>query len=222
MTFLELCQMTRQEMGISGSGPASVAGQVGIEKRIVDWVRDAWLEIQGMHRDWRFLAGEFEFPTITDTNTYTPASIGLTNGVAYWAMDTISCRVNTADEGLLEEMDYTLYRRTLALGTQPKQRPQKVARTPANALLLWPTPPDDSYTIRGEYYRKPQTLAANADEPIMPSEYHRAIVYLAMQYYGRNESAVEVLVDGKDKIRPIMSRMEIELLPDLQMGGPLV
>ena len=39
MNFLELAKRTSKECGISGEGPSSVAGQSGMNAKVVNWVR---------------------------------------------------------------------------------------------------------------------------------------------------------------------------------------
>jgi len=60
MTFLELCQMTAQQSGtIQGTLPTTVVGQTNRLKQIVDFVREAYIDIQNAHRGWRWLNSEF-------------------------------------------------------------------------------------------------------------------------------------------------------------------
>ena len=55
MTFLELCQTVRQEVGVSGTGPSTVLSQEGQLKVIVDFVAASDFEIQVLWEDWDFL-----------------------------------------------------------------------------------------------------------------------------------------------------------------------
>lgn len=219
MTFLELCQRLHQETAVSGSGPAAVTGRQGIEKRIVDWVNSAWMEIQRKHRDWLFMRKQFEFSTVAGVAEYSATSVNLP--VAAWDLSTITCRRTDGDEALLEPVYYPDYQRYLAIGTQRNARPSRVAVSSAKALLLWQIP-DDVYAIRGSYFAQPSLMENNEDVPAMPEQYHEAIVFLAMQYYGRGEAASEVLVDGMSRYKSIMSMMEVEQLPEVEFGGALV
>lgn len=47
-TYLELCQAFREDIGIAGTGPATVVGQTGILGRIVRWIADADITIQAL------------------------------------------------------------------------------------------------------------------------------------------------------------------------------
>ena len=55
MTFLELCQTVRQEVGLSGTGPTTVVSQEGQLKVVVDFVIEADHQVQGLWSDWNFL-----------------------------------------------------------------------------------------------------------------------------------------------------------------------
>jgi hypothetical protein len=70
MTFLELCQMTARQTGTIQSPPAgtalptTVVGQVHRLQQIVEFVREAYIDIQNAHRMWRWLNSEFYGVTI--------------------------------------------------------------------------------------------------------------------------------------------------------------
>ena len=64
MNYLELCRRARRECGIAGAetDPTAVTSQVGEYRRLVDWVSEAWTEIQGRHTDWRWLPPREDSP----------------------------------------------------------------------------------------------------------------------------------------------------------------
>ena len=59
MTFLELCQTVRQEVGVSGTGPTTVLNQEGQLKVIIDFVADSDFQIQILWEDWEFLWAQY-------------------------------------------------------------------------------------------------------------------------------------------------------------------
>ena len=63
MTFLELCQTVRSEVGISGTGPTTVIGQEGQLLSIVNFTAEADFLIQGLWLDWNFLWAQFATET---------------------------------------------------------------------------------------------------------------------------------------------------------------
>ncbi len=77
MTFLELCQRTHAEAGLAGSGPTSPLGQSGMNAKVVNWVRDAWNDIQQMHNDWNFLWKSSNVTLLAGSRSYTPVAAGV-------------------------------------------------------------------------------------------------------------------------------------------------
>ncbi len=54
MNFLQLCQRAVTDCGASGT-LTTTAGQVGSLQRIINWVGDAWNELQTEHDDWDWM-----------------------------------------------------------------------------------------------------------------------------------------------------------------------
>ena len=75
MNFLSLCKRLRQEAGYSGSGPSSVTNQAGESKRVVDWINDAWLDIQGMRSDWRFMLEPFSVSLVSGESSVSVSAL---------------------------------------------------------------------------------------------------------------------------------------------------
>lgn len=87
MNFLGLVQRLTQEAGASGAGPTDVVGQQGEYARMVNWVNDAWLDIQSLHQDWEFLRTTCSFPTVDGQAVYTATQANATN-FGMWDIDT--------------------------------------------------------------------------------------------------------------------------------------
>ena len=79
----------------------------------------------------------------------------------------------------------------------------------------------DSYTIACECWVAPQQLVNDADVPLMPAQFHNAIVYLAMQKYAGFESAPEVDARAEKMLNPMLNRLYIDQLPVMASGPPL-
>src|SRR3990167_10149054 len=69
-TFLELCQDTEEDCDYS-SLLTSTIGQTGMHKKMVRWVKDAYIEIQNKYPLWRWLQVPFTFDTVASDDTYT-------------------------------------------------------------------------------------------------------------------------------------------------------
>lgn len=237
MTFLELCQRLRQEVGIPGTGPSTVLSQTGELALLVDWIASSYTEIQQRHGGrWRWLRREFTLSTTASDGSYAYGdATDVTDAAAItrfrrWIFtdrDNPPKIYLTASgvgtERFLVYADYPAFRSVWKLGNNSTQTgyPTFVAQDPNNNVLLAPIP-DDAYTVRGEYWMKPQTLAADADEPEMPDDFHMLIVYRAMEKYAGFNAAQEVMIRAKNEGQPMMRNLEADqLFVDWRFAGPL-
>lgn len=223
MTFLELCQNLRREAGISGSGPSNVTGQTGEMDRIVNWIKQAWNEIQMLRKNWMWMRGDFTFNTTDGDDEYTPADVGIASRFGCWAYETLRIYPTSsgpAGEIELPFLDYVSFLKIYHTGSRPEGMP--VCYTIGNDLniLLGPVP-DRQYTITGEYWKATQSLAANTDTPEMPADYHMLIVFRALEKYGLYESAGEVIARAKQEQRFYKRTLETNQLPKMELAEPL-
>lgn len=223
MNFLELAKKLRQECGVAGTGPTTTVGQTGQAKQLVDWINDAWLEIQGMHDNWDFMRGDFSFSTTAAVGDYSPADAGLTDH-RYWYRDTLRVYLaasGVADEQYLVEWGYSSFRDTYRFGMQTTGRPVVFAVKPKDSALMFGSIPNDVYTVTGEYQRAPSSMTSDTDVPTIPAHLHMVIVYKAMEHYGIYEAAPEVQARGQIKGKALMAQLEREQLPEITLGAAL-
>lgn len=224
MNFLQLCQRAAQEAGVSRStaGPVSVLSQTGELGKIVSWVSTAYEDIQNANQQWEFLREDFSFPTIATVSTYLPSAVSLSEH-AMWKEDSIRAYLTStgqSDEQMLDPLAWDEMRDVRLYGTIVSGRPWEVAFRPNKAMVLWPTP-DAVYTITGEYWRRAQTMTANADEPLIPVPFRMAIVWGAVRYYAGDQGAAELFALADQHYKRIMRALTADQLPDLAMAGPL-
>lgn len=220
MTFLELCQSLRQEAGYSGTGlPSTVTGQTGQLGRVVAWIRQADLAIQRLHSEWTFLRGRFTFDTEATVSEYTRETL---EALADWpapvdAWDFDTLRITDGEQiSELHYLDPVAFRRLQAVSG----RPRYVTRAMDGGLLLSPTP-DDAYTVTGEFQAEAQEMTADADASPIPAPFHHLIVWQALQYYGLNEDAPDIIADSQRHLRDGLAQMRRRFLPTMRMAGPL-
>jgi hypothetical protein len=226
-TFLQLCQDLRREAGISGTDtmPAAVTGQTGEMKRIVEWIKRAYRDIQNLHPNWNFLSTEFTFQTIASTSTYTKSSVGLTE-LGTWAPETF--RAYLTSTGVADEQELIYwenwheFRDAYLIGPSRSNsgRPTAFAIKPDKSIVFWPTP-SAAYTIVGEYFKRAQELAANADEPLFPQEFHDLLVWRAIVFYASHEAAPEVHAHGKIEYKRLLGGLRRDQLPGIKLGGAM-
>lgn len=223
-TLLQLVNSVREECDVSGSGDlATLSGVTGESLRIKIWVIRSYEEIQEMHTDWKWLRTSFSFTTTADDGSYTSAQAGITSRFGMW--DKSFCTVyltasGVADQSALTWMEYEDFRACYLRGTQTSDRPTSFTIGNSNELLVGPTPDSTLYTIAGQYFKSPQILSADADEPEMP-EQHKVIMYRAMTKYARFNAAPEIYTDANSNERRIINMLAGKYLPSVTLAGPL-
>ena len=230
MNLLQLAQRLSSECGVTNTPMSTTVNQTGTNGKLVNWIKAAWLEIQGAHDNWNWMREPFQFETTANVGDYVPDTLTntLTNqpftDLRYWWKDTFRCQkksIGIQDEQWLVEWEYLVFRNTYRFNVQVPGRPVVFAiRYNAKAVLLGQIP-DDVYLITGEYQKLPSDLNVDADVPEMPSHLHMAIVYKAMQFYGLYEAAPEVLNRGNIEYSRLMNQLEREQLPEVYLGNPL-
>jgi len=228
MNFLQLVQRLHSETGRQGTAPAAVTGQTGMNQRLVNWILTAYEDIQGLHESWLFRRDDFSWPTIATVQNYTPAGVGIDDLAAWWFdpnhnnLSGIRLYSVVADEADLIYLPWNDYRTTYKFGSSRSQscRSTIFSIKPNMSMDLWAIP-DTIYTVNGEYVKTIQIMEANDDIPILP-DYHMIIVWKGLMYYGAFEGAPEVYAHGKEEYDRILPRLEMNQLPKITWGAPLV
>ncbi len=229
-SFIELCQATASETGVSLTGPSDTTTQTGRLGQIVNWVQRAWLDIQTKYNDWYFMRfgftlnttsgdGEYAYSDATDSGT----AIAIA-AFSDWCKDTpMKCYLTSAGQATETDLSFLDYRDWYArynVGNQTNNYPQHWSRSPSGTLLLGPKP-NDIYTVSGDFMRAATVMSGDSDTPEMPAEYRMAIVYRAMMKYGRYNAAPEVFNDGQAEYMRLMRDMTRTQRPADMVGGPL-
>ena len=220
MNYLELSQRLVQEAGIAGGGPATVTGQTGIKKKVVDWIARAWTEIQNQ-QNWDFLWATTSFTTTVAQRDYDPVdNLQLDPALSLFITDSFriyTTSTGLSDQGSLEYVDWA----TWSTGTQGKGavssgKPSQFTILPDDTIRLNATP-DLSYTIDFDYYRTPVELSANSDTPALPAQFHDIILYQAMIYYAAHEDAPELYQDANSELDLRMSELMKHSPPGIEI-----
>ena len=240
MNYLQLVNRARRECGVSGAAnlttlqnPATVETQ-----RFIDWVADAWNDIQISQTTWQFLRAKCEIATTAGQNVYTPAGANATyfaTGATIptstiptfdsFVLSSFRCyrpAVGYGDEMLMNFLIWEDFRNLYLYGNMrtTQQRPVAVTQAPDRSLVVGAVP-DDVYNIVGEFYAHPQVLSADTDTPLMPDQFHMLVVYKTMEYYGAYESAPEVLARAQAGISNLEPLLINHQLPKITFNVPL-
>jgi hypothetical protein len=236
-TFLQLCQDARREGAMAaGTGPASVLNQTGELERIVAWIKNSWIEIQGRSQVWKWMRSPFTFNTVASTNAYAFGAVTdsrlaaiITRFSRWWPLDqdgesNVLCyltSVGVADQQYLSYLDWAPFKHLYLRGSQTNNRPVHFTVDPQDRLLLGPNP-NAVYTVTGEYQMSAQVLAADGDTPEMPAQFHQLIVYRAMEKYAGYRSAPEVMARGVSEGNRMLRALEGNQLPASKQPMALV
>lgn len=217
MNYLQLCQKMAKLVGIHDSGPDTVVGQTGEYYRITEWIKDSWVDIQSQREDWDWMWCEFSFNCTSGYRDYDPSY----DTVKFW--DYKSFRIYDGDLGqstetVLKYISYPDFRDCYEKGVADEGMPTQFTITPTNKVRLYMTP-DDDYTVRGQYYKRPVFLSANTDTPDFPAEYHMLIVYNAIRLYGFYEESPEQYQAANAEYDRLMSSLTRQELPETRVGS---
>lgn len=225
MNYLELAQDVARESGnVDPSSITAVTGLTGRPNKIVNWVAQAYTNIQNSRRDWGWLIADFSNPLVAGSAVYTPASFSLTR-FSNWVPDTCSRyaislydpAIGQTDEGALRQISYDRWVTKFGRGDQSStvwNRPIEWAISPRNELVFGPIP-DAAYVVRGSYEKGPQTLTAGTDIPEMPTRFHRMIVWEAIRLSMLHDGAYEEAQFPTLEMVGLRMELELDQLPEV-------
>ena len=227
MNFLALCQSVREKCGISGLGPLSVINQTGEMQRLVNWVNEAWEDIQNWNENWNWMRRDFTLQTVAGQRFYAVPAIAPDQ--AHWHLDSLRC-YKTADgqqaEQFLAYLSYGDFRNTHMFGSMNIQTGKPLifsVRPRDKALFLGPLP-NETYTVYGEYQASASRMVTNTDTPGMgyfPEGFHMMIVHRAVMKYAEYEGAGPLYGAAQVNFRQAMRGLEKAQLDDVELGGAL-
>lgn len=224
MTFLQMVQRLRQESGTSGAMPTTTINQVGDIKSLCDWIGTSWMDIQNGKPDWFFMRQPVQFNSVAGQQSYTAtqASISSFGNFKLDSFRQFSVVQGYGSEQRLNFLPFDQFRDLYQFGTMraAQQMPVTFTVDQSKNFLLGPAP-DSVYTINGEGYAMPTEFTLDADRPTMPPQFHMAIVWRALMYYGQKEAAAEAYSHGQNEYLRLMSRLYADQMPTITFGAPL-
>lgn len=234
-TYLELCQKAALECGVDNTGavPTAVTSQRGNLLRVVEWVKDSWIELQNLEDTWRFMRSRFTVDTVDGTASYaytdctdSRLSADISRFSAWRLNDPRNppkCYLTSGGVGaqyFLQFLEWDTFNALYRIGTVTEAGPVHITIDPQNNLVLGPTP-NDVYTVTGDYQMSAQILAADDDEPDMPTQFHNLLVFMTMRKYGGFYAAQEVLMRATNEGGTLMDSLRRNQLPQWRAGRPL-
>lgn len=192
MTFLQLVQklqrLLRIEQSALGSTPTTVVGQTGVLGELVHFIADSWTDIQNDNAHWLFMQkrGTLALPVSNINVAFTSIAdfetLILSDADGRGRFITMY-RDSVADEQIVRYIPYQDWQQSyLQRGDRGSGMPALFTVLP-DGRLEFDLTADDDYTLRFDYRRTAQALAADGDEPIVAARYHNAIVWWAINRY---------------------------------------
>lgn len=232
-TFLAICNDVARESGTFPDRPAlsTTVGQEGRAYDLVEWVIQAYEDIQRSQPSWRWLVSDFSGSLISGTRTYAASALGISERFSRWIThdqnDNLITSIYKTSEGQTFEQhirhcDYGTFRQSYGIGQQATEtgRPSIYSVDNNNRLVFYPTP-DAAYVVRGQYYKTPQMLSGDATEPEMPSDFHRLIQYKALLMLGTFDEAFNQFPVWTRQADRLMSELMLHQAPALRHPGAL-
>ena len=213
MTYLEICQTVRILAGAQGTGPISVedGDTSGYETNLVRFVDTTYIDIQNARNNFKFLRASDTWNTTADLSTYTILHIP----IDIKTIESIRVQKDSKWKYLVElDYDEAEYR---FVNTLDSDEPVYFSREPGTGdIKMYPTP-DNVYPVHLEYYRKPETMGLNEDVPMLPEEFHLAIVYKAADRFASFLGSPEIDEEYREAYRVMFQRLCSRQVPARDM-----
>ena len=242
MNLLELTQTVARFSGtVDPRSITTAANSRGRIRTIVEFVREAWLEIQNEASQWRFLTRALPdtttlvagIPAVT-AESLIPSEVDLwaqwllgsgatrTVPLSVWPLATNETPENRSAERDLDILGWNDFRQSYRVGVQAETptmgQPRVVAIDPQDRLQFWPHP-DQDYRLAGTYRRLPQELVADETIPIILPNHHMVIVRAALlKLYRHDEAPPQALFNAEQDLLVPMRALRRRYLYGSRVG----
>lgn len=213
MNFLQLVQRLHRETLRTTAAPSTVANPNDRHARLVDRVADAWRELQA-ERDWKWMRGRIDAPLTASVQAYSGTDLGAVRfrrwrdeSPGYSAWVYVDGSVNTLSP--LCQRDIDGFRVLWVYREMGQTRPIEWAHDESHQLLVGPVPAS-GFSIRADYWKSPSELVGDADEPDMPDEFVRILVWRALMNCGRDDAAPEILAKAETEYARLHSALVLD------------
>ncbi len=216
MNFLQLCQWVSQESGLGTSGPSAIANATGMDKKVISWVRQAYLEIQTKRSYWNFLKVDRSFSIGVPGDR----SIPFSSKTALSDLKEIEYDSVVIDDGVSKyPVRYVPAQKWLPWARLVKNwtsgNPGRFSVLPGD-ILTFDQAPNAPLTVELSGWTVAHELVQATDEPIFHKDYHLTIGYWALVHYAAHDEAATVSVDAKDNLFKEMAKLEHRYLPPVE------
>lgn len=215
-TYLEIVQKAIRKSGSKVDKPTTVVSSTGIVELFVEWVQDAWKDIQLEHLGWQWRVSRDETLTlVASTDEY-----AMPAGMENIDMRSVSIYENTDDESPVTYVPYLHWRNYLDKAYTAgiaEAKPQCFTITPDDKIAFYP-PPDIVYTVRYDGHTTVEILddtdaaGAGTSDALTPTgirdEYHDGIMWRAVMYYAEHFEDGAKLQEAQNHFKPYKKYFE--------------
>ena len=230
-----------REAGIANGETAisTTVSQTGELNRIVNYVIQAWIEIQNRHQHtglgWRWMRVGFTLTTVADQSEYSYDDAAIVDDLTAAAIarfrnwmikdydDSPKIYLTSAGvgtEGWIPYLDWNDFKYLYSIGSQNSGYPAHISINPQNQIVLGPTP-NAAYTVTGDFMRGAQVFADNDDVPDLPEAFEDVIMYKALTKYGLQKNAVEAITAGEEGFATYIGALEGDQLSEITIGNAM-
>jgi hypothetical protein len=213
MNFLALSQKVALKADLT-SGMTTTISQVGVLAKIVDWVVDAYDEIQGAEKWWTFQTKRDSATMMTGVDNYAVSTF-FPNDFDFLHEKSVYYNIIGNFSGRIDVISWEDFTETYLYVALSPERPTVMAFDPTGQVYF-NTSPDDNHVIRFDYQQRQQHFTANLDIPVLPEDYHDLIWRLALIKYGEHYGAAEVYVPAQDYYEDRMQLFKNQYLPKMK------
>ena len=229
-TFLELCNRLHERTGESGADLTTVVAQTGYRKRLVNYVKNAWVDIQSRHVQWRFLRKP-ALPTIVATDSSVDAdawvSTNLSTNIAFIHKNTFSIyetALGTSDESKLIYIEPENWKDLFGISYNNgiQDRPRHVSLDPDTSNIIFGPTSDDAYTFHFEFQATPEIWSVDADTLSgVSTDMHDIVFWRALMFYAMAEEDTSTYKEARSQYKIYLNRLRLRYLPKVSIGEPL-
>lgn len=222
MNFLELVNRVKTESARSGGQIGGVGVASGDDKRIVNWVASAWVELQN-ECDWRWMRKSVDKDLAAGKQAYSASDFSIVD-FRRWVEETptyypvVYQVAAPAAVGEVHFQDYELFRRGFIVSPTAPGSPQVWSVGFNDDLLIGPTP-DVAWKIKIDYWSDVTRMALDADEPSMPARFHEILVWRALMELSSFDAAPEVYSRAKGNYDRMHGDLRHEQGPKMTLRG---
>lgn len=219
--YLELTQTTRLLCGMQGVGPSSVTAAQGVEGVLVRFVRDAYVDIQNMREDFRWMEAAQSFSTIADQDEYNMQEIfGVSSPpLKKYQKPSFIITNSAGKKNYLAFVERNVLEARYLNNTQTKLPIQYTIDPPTNNLILKSTP-DGVYNVDFRYQKSPEILSLDAQVPALPLSFHNLIVYKATEKMAIYLGVPEIFREYSTEVAKMSGQLMRMELPKMRMSAP--